>query len=47
MQKSLRQWKRARPGHRSFTVIRHPLLRAHQAFLTQIVSGERPSIIRR
>ncbi|MFT4150617.1 MAG: nodulation protein NodH [Paracoccaceae bacterium] len=31
-QKSLRQWKRAHPGHRSFTVVRHPLLRAHAAF---------------
>ncbi|WP_306678793.1 nodulation protein NodH [Pseudogemmobacter lacusdianii] len=40
VQKSLRQWKRAHPGHRSFTVIRHPLLRAHQAFLSQIVSGK-------
>lgn len=40
VQKSLRQWKKAHPGHRSFTVIRHPLLRAHQAFLTQIISGK-------
>ena len=40
VQKSLRQWKRAHAGHRSFTVVRHPLLRAHQAFLTQIVSGK-------
>ncbi len=31
-QKTLRQWKRAHPGHRSFTVLRHPLLRAHLAF---------------
>jgi len=50
VQKSLRQWKKAHPGHRSFTVIRHPLLRAHQAFLTQIVSGKladhRQSLIR-
>jgi hypothetical protein len=38
-QKSLRQWKRAHPGHRSFTVIRHPLLRAHVAFRENIVSG--------
>ncbi|WP_226624844.1 nodulation protein NodH [Alloyangia pacifica] len=37
-QKSLRQWKRARPGHRSFTVIRHPLARAHEAFCTRILS---------
>ncbi len=33
-QKTLRQWKRARPGHRSFTVVRHPLARAHLAFAT-------------
>jgi hypothetical protein len=39
-QKSLRQWKRKHPGHRSFTVLRHPLLRAHAAFLRKIVQGE-------
>lgn len=39
-QKSLRQWKRDHPGHQSFTVIRHPLLRAYQAFHAKIVSGE-------
>lgn len=33
-QKTLRQWKRRHPGHRSFTVLRHPLLRAHLAFCT-------------
>jgi LPS sulfotransferase NodH len=38
-QKSFRQWKRDNPGHRSFTVIRHPLLRAHVAFREKIVSG--------
>ena len=31
-QNSLRQWKRAHPGHRSFTVLRHPLKRAWIAF---------------
>ncbi|PTV93519.1 hypothetical protein C8J27_11533 [Rhodobacter aestuarii] len=31
-QKTLRQWKRKHIGHRSFTVVRHPLLRAHLAF---------------
>ncbi len=50
VQKTLRQWKKSNPGHRSFTVLRHPLLRAHQAFLTQIVSGKlaehRQSLIR-
>ena len=40
VQKTLRQWKKKHAGHRSFTVIRHPLLRAHQAFLTQIVTGK-------
>lgn len=39
-QKSLRQWKRRHPGHRSFTVLRHPLLRAHAAFRRKIVLGE-------
>jgi hypothetical protein len=39
-QKTLRQWKRAHPGHRSFTVIRHPLLRAYVAFHRKIVMGE-------
>ncbi|MBA3909760.1 MAG: nodulation protein NodH [Rhodobacter sp.] len=38
-QKALRHWKRTNPGHRSFTVIRHPLLRAHVAFREMIVSG--------
>ncbi|TQS70365.1 nodulation protein NodH [Rhodobacteraceae bacterium] len=31
-QKTLRQWKRQHNGHRSFTVLRHPLMRAHLAF---------------
>lgn len=39
-QKTLRQWKRARPVHRSFAVIRHPLLRAHAVFCDKILSGE-------
>ncbi|MCR8548743.1 nodulation protein NodH [Salipiger sp. P9] len=37
-QKSLRQWKRERTGHRSFTVLRHPLARAHDAFCTKILT---------
>lgn len=36
-QKSLRQWKRRNKGHRSFTVIRHPVARAHHAFCTRIL----------
>lgn len=39
-QKTLRLWKRENPGHRSFTVVRHPLLRAHVAFREKIVSGQ-------
>lgn len=35
-QKTLRQWKRARPGHRSFTVVQHPFLRAYHAYCTQV-----------
>lgn len=31
-QRDLRRWKRQHPGHRSFTVLRHPLPRAHDAF---------------
>lgn len=43
-QKSLRQWKRARPGHRSFTVLRHPLDRAYAAFETRLMSGDMPEL---
>ena len=43
-QKTLRQWKRARPGHRSFTVLRHPLARAHDAFETRVLSGDLPDL---
>jgi len=35
-QKSLRQWKRKRNDHRSFTVVRHPVARAHAAFCDHI-----------
>lgn len=39
-QKNLRQWKRTRPGHRSFTVLRHPVARAHAAFCKRILSTQ-------
>lgn len=35
--KTLRQWKRQHPGHRAFTVVTHPLARAHAAFVTHIL----------
>jgi len=37
-QKELRQWKRRHAGHRSFTVIRHPVARAHAAFCERILA---------
>ena len=43
-QKSLRQWKRARPGHRSFAVLRHPVARAYAAFVDRVLSGGMPEL---
>jgi LPS sulfotransferase NodH len=37
-QRDLRAWKRNRPGHRSFTVLRHPVARAHRLFCDRILS---------
>jgi len=37
-QKSLRAWWRANPGHRGFTVLRHPVARAHRCFCDVIVT---------
>lgn len=39
-QKQLRKWKRSHPGHRSFTVLRHPAERAHRVFCDCIVSAD-------
>lgn len=41
-QKDLRQWKRANPRHRSFTVVRHPVSRAHHAYCSFIL-GQGPT----
>lgn len=40
--KTLRQWKRGHPGHRSFTILRHPLDRAHRAFRALEEGGLQP-----
>ncbi|SHK19959.1 Sulfotransferase family protein [Shimia gijangensis] len=40
-QKTLRKWRRANPGHRSFTVVRHPVARIHHAFCSKIL-GDGP-----
>jgi len=37
-QKDLRAWMRTHPGHRKFTVLPHPLDRAHNAFCNKILS---------
>jgi len=42
-QKTLRQWKAAYTDHRTFTVLRHPLARAHAAFCDRILSMESDS----
>ncbi|NND20650.1 MAG: nodulation protein NodH, partial [Silicimonas sp.] len=36
-QKELRRWMRRHPGHRSFTVLRHPLTRAYDAFCQTVI----------
>lgn len=41
-QNTLRQWKRDHAGHRSFTVIRHPLPRAWAAFESLLTTGNAP-----
>ncbi len=43
-QKSLREWKRGTPGHRTFTVVRHPLARAHAVFTRYLLGGGYPKI---
>lgn len=36
-QKPLRKWKRVNRGHRTFTVVTHPLTRAHRVFCERIL----------
>lgn len=42
-QKDIRQWMRKHPGHRSFTVLRHPLERAYNVFNSCILPADRPA----
>lgn len=37
-QKTLREWMNSQPGHRSFTVLRHPVAWAHTAFCDKILA---------
>jgi LPS sulfotransferase NodH len=43
-QKTLKQWKRGTPTHRSFTVLRDPLARADAAFRARILTGARADV---
>lgn len=38
-QAALRKWKRAHPGHRSFSVVRHPVDRAWDAYRRHLMEG--------
>ncbi len=38
-QAALRKWKRTHPGHRSFTVVRHPVDRAWDAYRRHLMDG--------
>ncbi|MDO5612438.1 MAG: hypothetical protein Q4G14_04235 [Paracoccus sp. (in: a-proteobacteria)] len=44
-QSSLRGWRRDHPGHRAFTVLRHPLLRAWVAF-QHVLAAAKPDLRR-
>lgn len=37
-QKQLRQWKRRTPGHRGFTIVTHPIRRAHDVFCEKVLA---------
>lgn len=39
-QKTLRDWQRANRGHRTFTVLRHPVARAHAAYCEKILPAD-------
>ncbi|KPA23446.1 Sulfotransferase family protein [Shimia sp. SK013] len=42
-QKTLRKWKRSNKGHRTFTVVRHPVARVHAAFCSRILRTDEGS----
>lgn len=44
-QKDLRKWKRQNKGHRSFTVLRHPVARAHAVFCRRILPVDEGSYL--
>lgn len=38
------QWQRGHPGHAAFSLIRHPLERAHHVYRTQVLHGTRENV---
>ncbi len=44
--RGLRRWRAAHPGHRSFTVLRHPVARAWAALSGPVMGGSLPEIRR-
>ncbi len=42
--KALRQWKRRHPGFRSFTVVRHPVRRAWEVLVHEVLGGRMPEM---
>lgn len=44
-QKDLRVWKRLNKGHRSFTVVRHPVQRAYHSFCQHILHTDKGSFL--
>lgn len=44
--RAFRRWRQANPGFRSFSVLRHPLARAHDGFCSQILTGKMPEMRR-
>ena len=44
--RDLRAWMKSRPDHRRFTVVSHPLMRAHRAFCSKILFRRPGSYLR-
>ncbi len=46
-QSGLRDWRTSHPGYRAFSVLRHPVARAHAAFCDFILTNKFPSLRKR
>ncbi|QUS36037.1 nodulation protein NodH [Falsirhodobacter algicola] len=43
--RTLRDWGRGQPGWQAFTVLRHPLVRAHALFEREVLTREMPEVV--